>query len=188
MNMTHSSFVTSYFIIVLTLLGGMINISCIGNPPNAPFGSTIEIQTSSIDFSIPLDSIVNQRVEALVTNSEGEPLNGVIVIWELVFAGLNDLLLDTNGDDVPDSRILQLVDPDACPSPGGCQNTALEKWFGLGAFVNSPFITTTNDRGVADVIILIHVVGDIDATLSASLDSGSVDDLDLTIECNNCAL
>jgi hypothetical protein len=169
----------------IAIIMAIIVISAYGcgpNPPFAPFGSEITIVDPPGDITIPPEAISDVRVQALVTGPEGDPLNGVIVVWDLSFAGVNDIVTDTNGDGVADARALQLVDNDACPGITGCLGTPVSQWFALGAFVDSPFVTTADDRGVADVVILINGFVVVDpATLEASLENGSVDVIEFTV-------
>ncbi|MBI2487087.1 MAG: hypothetical protein HYW01_09030 [Deltaproteobacteria bacterium] len=169
-------------IIVLTLIVGVIGQGCAGdNPPFAPFGSEITILNPIEGIIIPPLTLEPITVEALVTDPDGLPLNDVRVLFSLSFSGTNSLVVDTDGDGLGDARALQLVDPDAC---GGvrCELVPISQWFGLDAFVDSPLEKLTDDRGVADVIILIS--GDnrcIDATLTVSTQSGAVDTNDFEV-------
>jgi len=156
------------------------------NPEFAPFGSDVNILTDDINISIPADTLVVRRVQAIVTRQDdftGEeiPLNNVVVRWDLAFAGPNDIVIDTDGDSVPDARGLQFVNPQGCGEQE-CSLVPISQWFGLGAFVDSPFETLTDDRGIADVLILISGDSNVtDATLEASTESGSVDSIDITL-------
>lgn len=171
-------------IIALMLTAGVIAVSCGGaNPPFAPFGSTVEILDPPNPVVIPENALTVQLVQAIVLGPDGKPLNSVRVIWIASFAGRNDLVVDTNGDDVGDARAVQLVNDDAC-TPKRCALTPLQEWFSMEAFVDSPFETLTDDRGIAFVDILISGE-DIDllnpVTLEASTDSGDVDVVQFTV-------
>lgn len=173
-----------FLIVLMVILSGLLNLSCLGgNPPHAPFGSTVVFLLSPGDTTIPPDALEADEFEAQVTSPDGEPLNDVIVVFSLSFAGLNSIVADTNGDGLPDSKALQLVDPDACP--GGCLNNFISTWFGFDAFIDSPFETLTNDFGVAKVIILFtnqNGTNIIDpASFSVSTQSGSVDEVEFTV-------
>lgn len=140
----------SVFLIGFGTIGG-----CGGaNPPVAPFGSTITFVPAVDDINLCGIFLEPVLFRALVTNEEGEPLNDTKVNFDLSFAGENSFIIDTNGDGLPDARLLQLVDNKAC-SPLKCLNTPIEEWFEQGAFVDSPFETTTNDSGVAEVVVLV---------------------------------
>jgi len=169
-------------IIAVMLTAGVIAVSCGGaNPPFAPFGSTVEILDPPGDVGIPNNSLTTLLVQAIVLGPDGEPLNSVRVIWIASFAGQNDLVVDTNGDNVGDARAVQLVNDDAC-EPKRCALTPITEWFAMGAFVDSPFETLTDDRGIAFVDILISGEDIIDpAFLEASTDSGSVDVVEFSI-------
>ncbi|MGB7293574.1 MAG: hypothetical protein WBD99_15505 [Thermodesulfobacteriota bacterium] len=159
------------------------NYGCGSNPPFAPSGSSVTMLNPPGDILIPPDALEPIEVEAIVETEDGEPLNSVRVFWDLSFAGENSLVADTNGDGLPDSRALQLVDPTACPSD--CQLEPISTWFFDGAFVDSPFQTLTDDRGISRVIILItnqNGTNIIDpATLEVSTRSGSVDVVEFSV-------
>ncbi len=173
-----------FIILIIVTLSAVLNLSCLGgNPPHAPFRSTVAFLLEPGDILIPPNALSASQYEALVTNPEGEPLNDVIVVFQLSFAGQNDIVADTDGDGLPDSKALQLVDPDACP--GGCLNNFISTWFAFDAFVDSPFETLTDDHGIAKVIILItnqNGTNVIDpASFSVSTESGSVDEVEFTV-------
>jgi hypothetical protein len=161
------------FLVVFAILLGL---SCAGdNPPFAPFGSTVEIIDPPGDIFIPREAITTIRVQAIVLDPDELPLNDVRVVWELSFAGRNDRTIDTDGDGVADARSLQLVDPDACGELR-CDLVDISLWKDFGAFVDSPFTTLSDERGIADVIILINGESVVDpATLEVSLENGAVD-------------
>ncbi|MGH7802197.1 MAG: hypothetical protein ACREOW_16495 [Thermodesulfobacteriota bacterium] len=169
-------------LVISTLI---IALSCGANPPFAPQGSTIEITNPPEDITIPANSLAVTRVEAFVTDPEGFALNDVRVFFSLSFAGRNDRVVDTNGDGVSDARALQLVNPDACEEiASDCQDVDQSLWSELGAYVDSPFRTLTDDRGIADVLILtsgpdIAIVDP--ASFEASLRNGSVDVIQFTV-------
>jgi hypothetical protein len=171
-------------IVIGIFAAGVIAISCGGsNPPFAPFGSTVTILDPPNDETIPDNSLTTILVQAIVLGPDGKPLNDVRVIWIASFAGQNDFVVDTNGDNVPDARAVQLVNDGAC-SPKRCANTPLQEWFSMGAFVDSPFETLTDDRGIAFVDLLlsgedINLLNPV--TLEASTDSGSVAVVQFTV-------
>ncbi|HWP91404.1 MAG TPA: hypothetical protein VNN20_04300 [Thermodesulfobacteriota bacterium] len=156
MNKTRLGFAIFPGIVVVTLIVGIIGLSCAGdNPPDAPFGSTITILNPLEDVSIPPNAITPVGpIRTLVTDPDGFPLNDVVVEFTLSFATRNDIIVDTNGDGVPDARALQLVDPDACGGTN-CLNVPISQWFALGAFCDSPCVKLTNNNGRADMVILI---------------------------------
>ena len=140
------------FTIVLISFGSLGG--CGGaNPPVAPFGSTISFIPGVDSINICGDGLEPRLIRTLITNGEGEPLNNVQLNYDLSFGTENSLLIDTDGNGLPDARILQMVDNNAC-FPRKCMNTPLELWFGMGAFVDSPFNTITNDSGVSEVVII----------------------------------
>jgi hypothetical protein len=169
-------------LIVLTLVVGLIAQSCGGsNPPFAPFGSEIEILDEIDEITIPPLTLEPVTMEVLVTGPDGLPLNDVRVAFFLSFSGTNSKVVDTDGDGLGDARALQLVDPDECGDVR-CELVPIEEWFGFGAFKDSGFEKLTDNRGIADVIILIS--GDnrcIDATLTVSTESGGVDTNDFEV-------
>jgi len=168
--------------IITVLIIGIVTYSCGENPPFAPFGSTVEILTEDVDIAIPPDTILVVSFEALVIDPEGTaPLNGVVVTWDLFFAGINAFLVDTNGDLIPDSRVAQLINLNFC-GRALCAPTIIPLLFEMGAFVDSPFNTVTDDRGIARVGVLVSGSFPFEATLSASTNSGSVDIVDITLD------
>ena len=113
---------------------------------------------------------------------DGQPLNGVRVRWDLTFAGLNDIVIDTDGDGISDQRGLQLIDPDACGNIN-CQLVPIPVIFANGGFVDSFFETLTDDRGLTTIAVLISGQTSVTAaTLTASTLSGAIDSVDLDIE------
>ena len=173
-------------LVFFTFLTFSIVGGCGGADPEfAPFGSTVEMLNPPGDITIPANSIEPFRVQAIVLDPEGLPINGVRVRWDLFVAGTNSIVVDTNGDSVPDSKALQFANPQACGSMD-CLLVPISQWFGLGAFVDSPFETLTDDRGIADIIILISGNIAVDpATLEASTESGSVDSQEFTVNADN---
>lgn len=168
-------------VVIGILAAGIVAVSCGSNPPFAPFGSTVEILDPPGDIVAIGNTLTTRLVQAIVLDPEGEPLNDVRVVWSASFAGLNDKVVDTNGDGVGDARAVQLADDHAC-APLRCSLTPLEEWFSMGAFMDSPFDTLTDDRGIAFVIILLSGEDIIDpAFLEASTDSGSVDIVEFTV-------
>ena len=171
-------------IVMMIGLSGALNLSCLGeNPPFAPFGSEVFLTIAPEDILITPNDIEPVPVQAQVLDPDGEPLNDVRVIWSLSFAGENSFVEDTNGDGLSDARHLQFVNPRACPS--NCLNFPISTWFGFGAFVDSPFETLTDDRGISNMVILItnqngtNIVDP--ATLTVSTDSGSVDQAEFSV-------
>ncbi|MER3445930.1 MAG: hypothetical protein C4291_03425 [Candidatus Dadabacteria bacterium] len=157
----------------------IVGLSCGSNPPFAPFGSTVKIEDPPQSITIPQNARAVERVRAIVetTDSEGNtvPLNSVRVTFELSFAAKNDLVIDTNGDGIPDSPALLLIDPDKCGSTP-CEDVPLPELSAMGAIFNSPLTKLTDDRGEASVIILIFGEFPVNpATLEAALGNGSVD-------------
>ncbi len=169
-------------LILGVLIYGIVTIGCGGaNPPFAPFGSEVTILNPLEGINIPLNSLEPVTIQAIVLSEEEEPINKVRVFWTLTFAGQNSIVVDTNGDGVPDARAIQMVDPFAC-GPQRCELTPIAEWFAFGAFVDSPFDTLTDRRGVAFVILLVDGNVIIDpATLTASTDSGSVDTMEFSV-------
>ncbi|MGQ0793707.1 MAG: hypothetical protein ACT4NX_06395 [Deltaproteobacteria bacterium] len=168
----------------LVLILGIIGLSCGGaNPPFAPDGSTITIVNPPGDVTIPTEAITSIRVQALVRDPDGDPLNDVRVVWRISFAGPLDLVIDTDGDGDGDAPALQLIDPDACGDVP-CDNFTIPQIFAINpfAFVESPFLAITDNRGVSDVIILINgesVV--LPASIEASAENGAVATLNFNV-------
>lgn len=142
---------SSFLIIFLSfgIIGG-----CGANPPSAPFGSTITLIPGPGDINICGIGLEPLLVRALVTNSDGIPLSDVVVEFFVSFAGENSVLIDTDGNGLPDAQILQLVDNEAC-QPSNCLVTPITQWFSFGAFVPSGFQDLTDSNGVAEVLILV---------------------------------
>jgi len=165
-------------LIILALVVGLIAQSCAGsNPPDAPFGSVVDINPDQGDISLggDPDRLQPVPIRAIVLGPDGDPLADVVVRFDLSFAETNSFIVDTDGDGDPDARLFQLVDPNECEEVSlPCDNVPIAQWFGFNAFVDSPFFTLTDDNGIARVIILIRgdAVAD-PATLTAS--SGSAD-------------
>ena len=182
MNRKHTGKILFPTIVIGIFAAGMIAISCGGaNPPFAPFGSTVTILDPPGDIQIIGNNLTTRLVQAQVLGPDGQPLNDVRVTWIASFAGQNDLVVDTNGDNVGDARAVQLADDHAC-EPASCSHTPLNEWFAMGAFVDSPFETLTDNRGIAFVIILLSGEDIIDpAFLEASTDSGSVDVVEFSV-------
>lgn len=171
------SILNQFPIVIIVAVIAITIYGCGSNPPFAPFGSTVAMINPPGDVSIPANALEPIEIEAIVEKEAGEPLNSVRVFWSLSFAGENSLVADTNGDGIPDARALQLVDPTACPRD--CSLEPISNWFFYGAFVDSPFQTLTDDRGISRIIILItnqNGTNVIDpASLEVSTRSGSVD-------------
>ena len=158
-------------LVISTLI---IALSCGPNPPFAPFGSTITITNPPSDFSIPLEALSTIRVEASVLGPDGLPLNDVRVFWRVSFAGPQSLVIDTDGDGDADAPALQLIDPDACGDITR-ELLTIPELFDVDPlpFVDSPFPTTTDNRGVSAVVILINGrVEIVPASIEASLENG----------------
>ncbi len=73
--------------------------------------------------------------------------------FDLVFGTENSNIIDIHGNGLGDVRLFQMFDNDAC-SPNKCMNTPIEEWFLSGAFVDSPYETTSSNSGVAEVGVL----------------------------------
>ena len=190
---------TIAFTLLLVLCGiGMIQSGCTGdNPPNAPFGSTVEIVNPPGNINVGPEGLTQWVIEALVTDPEGQPLNDVLVEWRIFGAGVNDYLFDTDGDGVPDVGGLQLVNDEACyaddPSTpdkdeSGLKCSQLNVMQLLAnpayrdAFVDTPFITLSNDHGISEVSILIAGASVFDpTTIEVSLGNGSIASVDVTL-------
>jgi|RifCSP16_1_1023843.scaffolds.fasta_scaffold140013_2 hypothetical protein len=167
-------------LVISTLI---IALSCGPNPPFCPQGCTVEIVNPLDDITLgnPNSLEPSNRIQAFVTDPEGFAINDVRVRFSLSFAQQNSLVVDTNGDGVSDARALQLVDPDRC-KPQPCDLIPISQWFQQGAFVDSPYTKLTDDRGVAEMIILISGKVSVDpATFEASLDNGSVDSFQFSV-------
>lgn len=190
---------TIVFNLLMVLCGiSLIHIGCTGdNPPNAPFGSTVEIVNPPGDINVGPEGITMQVVEALVTNPDGEPLNDVLVEWRLFGAGVNDLFFDTDGDGVPDEGGLQFIDVEACyadapstpmidESSLKCSQISIPLLLSTDAyrdaFVDTPFPTLTNDHGVSEIAVIIAGSSVFDpTTLEISLGNGQVASVDITL-------
>lgn len=156
----------------------IVGLSCGSNPPFAPFGSTVAfVSPGPQSFSIPNNARAVQNVSAIVTGQDSSgntvPLNDVRVTFRLTFAAENDLVVDTNGDGIPDSPALLFIDPNKCGSVP-CEDIPLPELSAMGAIFNSPFTELTDNRGEASVIILMFGEFPVDtATLEADLGNGS---------------
>ena len=168
-------------LVISTLI---IALSCGPNPPFCPQGCTVTLINPLDDINIPPESLQPTfRIQAFVTDTEGFAINDVRVRFSLSFADQNSLVVDTDGDGVSDARALQLVDNGKC-KPKPCDRTPIEDWFQQGAFVDSPYTKLSNDRGLADMIILIpapDVVIVDPAVFEASLDNGFVTSFEFTV-------
>ena len=174
-----------FLIVAVIIVSGILNLSCLGeNPPFAPFGSTVTILNPPGDIAIEPNGFEIVSVEASVVNEFDAPLNDVRVKWTLSFAGASSLCIDTDGDGLPDQRCLQLIDPEACPQDCALVPSVADLFF-FDAFVNSPFFTMTDNRGISIVEILIsnqNGENTIDpATLQVSTESGSFDEATFTV-------
>jgi hypothetical protein len=139
--------VFSLFVISIGIIGGC------GGGSTAPFGSTLTFIQATEDIQICGEGLEPRLFQVVLTDAAGSPLNDVLLSFDLVFGTENSKLIDTDGDGIPDARIFQMVDNDAC-SPNKCMNTPIEEWFLSGAFVDSPYETITNKSGVAEVVII----------------------------------
>ena len=124
------------------------------NPPVAPFGSTLTFILGEEDINICDEYLKGEIYQVLVTNAEGSPLNDVLVNFNIGFGSENSFIIDTDGNGLPDARIFQLVDNNAC-FPNKCTNTPIAEWFGMGAFVDSPYPTTSNNSGLSWILLPI---------------------------------
>jgi len=185
--------------LILILCGvSLIQLACTGdNPPNAPFNSTVEIVNPPGDINVGPEGLTMQVVEALVLDPDGQPLNDVLVEWRIFGAGVNDFFFDTDGDGVPDVGGLQLVNDEACyadaPSAPNinesglkCSQISIPLLLSTDAyrdaFVDTPFITLSNDHGISEVSILIAGSSVFDpTTIEVSLGNGSVASVDVTL-------
>jgi hypothetical protein len=165
-------------LIVSTLL---IGLSCGPNPPFAPQGSTVTISDPPQSIIIPPGTLNEETVHVVVQDPKGQNLNNVRVIFSLSFAGSGSVVVDTDGDGVPDAHALQLVDPNGCGNNfcgqniPSCECLTPGQQADLGAFRNSPFETLTDNRGVASVIILMSGSFPVNpATLEADLGNGTI--------------
>ena len=149
--LTKNKLITVFSLVVISI--GIIGGCGGSNPPVAPFGSSITFIQSVEDIQICGDGLEPRLFQVVVTNAEGSPLNGVLLSFDLIFGTENSLIIDTDGNGDPDSKLFQMVDNDAC-SPNKCMNTPIEEWFLSGAFVDSPYETTSNNSGVAEVGVL----------------------------------
>lgn len=179
---------TKYGLTMMLLFATVVfGLSCVGgNPPQAPFGSTVEIINPSGDISITQNAITVSIVEALVTGPDGEPLNDVLVEWRLFGTNVNDLLFDIDGDGVPDVGGLQIIDNEACGEPLKCSQIEIPELLGnpsfRDAFVDTPFPTITNRFGVSEISLLISGEVAFDpTTLEVSLLNGSTANVDISI-------
>ncbi len=148
--LTKNKLITVFSLVVISI--GIIG-GCGSNPPEAPFGSDITFIQATEDIQICTDGLEPRLFQVVVTNAAGSPLNGVLMCFDLVFGTEISLLIDTDGNGIGDARLFQMVDNDAC-SPNKCMNTPIEEWFLSEAFVDSPYCTTTNNSGVAEVVII----------------------------------
>lgn len=168
-------------LVISTLI---IALSCGPNPPFCPQGCTVTLINPLTDIEIPPESLdVTFRIQALVQDPDGNNQDHVRVRFSLSFANQNSLVVDTNGDGLSDARALQLVDPNRC-KPQPCDRIPLVDWFEQGAFVDSPYTKLSNDRGLADMLILIpapDVVIVDPAVFEASLDNGELDSFEFTV-------
>lgn len=146
-----SRIISSVFIVFLSF--GIVSGCGPSNPSEAPFGSTITLSLVPEGLNLCGISLEPSLIRAVVTNAEGSPLNDVIVSFDVSFAGDNSLIIDTDGNNLGDSAILQLVDNSAC-APFECLQTPLDQWFSFGALQTSPMDVLTDNFGVAEAVIL----------------------------------
>ena len=146
--------IKSLALIFPVVLISLITIgSCLGpNPPEAPFNSTLSFLGEFVGIENCGGGLEPELFEVSVVDDQNIPLNGVKVYFDLSFANQNSLIIDTDGNGIPDAPLLQMVNNDACP--GGCLNTDIELFFEMGAFVPSRFETETDRYGVAEVLII----------------------------------
>lgn len=80
----------------------------------APAGATLTVYPTSITLSDGIDPYVDQYIHTLVTNANGDPMNGIIVKYEGTFAV---------GDTANNTGIYAFLDSSGkvCPSP--CSDT-----------------------------------------------------------------
>ena len=129
---------------------------CGDNPPFAPFGATVSILNPPVDISLPCGTQEVLDLTAVVEDIDGFPLNDVKVDWMVSFAGTNSLVYDTDGDGIADARAVQLVNPDGCEEVGlDCALVDSSLYAPFGAFVDSPFLTKTNNTGRTRVLIMV---------------------------------
>jgi len=170
----------------------IVGLSCGPNPPFAPADSHVTLVAPITSITLPPHSLNEETFQAFVTKTDLSgntvPLNNVRVIFSLSFAGPQDLVEDTNGDGVADAHALQLINPDHCGNTfcgndiPSCECTPVGQQAAMGAFVDSPFETLTDSRGVATVIVLMS--GDFPvnpATLEASLGNGQAATAQFTV-------
>ena len=179
-------FITHGFTVFILIATTVFGLGCGENPPQAPFGSTVSIINPPNDISISQKSITLQIIEALVTDPEGQPLNGVLVEWRLFGTNINDFLFDTDGDGVPDVGGLQIIDNEACGPPLKCSQILVTELLGnpafRDAFVNTPYINITNDFGISEISMLISGEVAFDpTTLEISLLNGTTDSVQITL-------
>ena len=149
--LTKNKIITVFSLVVISI--GIVGGCGGSNPPEAPFNSTLTFIQAIEDINNCGDGLEPRLFQVVVTDQTGAPLNGVSVNFDLVFGTENSLLIDTDGNGIPDAKIFQMVDNEAC-SPNKCMNTPIDEWFISGAFVDSPFETITDDTGVAQVVVI----------------------------------
>ncbi len=186
MNRYYKLFTKYGFTVFILIATTVFGLGCGDNPPQAPFGSGVAIINPPNDINIPQESITLQIVEALVTDPEGQPLNGVLVEWRLFGTNINDLLFDTDGDGVPDVGGLQIINNGECSPPLKCSQITVPELLGnpafRDAFVNTPYINITNDFGISEISLFIsgQVVFD-PTTLEISLLNGTTDSVQISL-------
>ncbi len=119
----------------------LMMISCAGsNPPVAPAGSVIEFQTDLEGLEICIRGGEPTRIGVRVEDEDGRLLNGVKVTYNLGFAHSSSDIVDTDNDGIGDEPLLAFL------FNGDTQR---------GDYRASPFVTTTDDSGVAEAWIYI---------------------------------
>jgi len=147
------SFILTCLIVIS--LGLFVGCSDINEGEIAPDGSTLTFSLGPTGIQSCGTGIEPELYRVVVRNSEGQPLNGVRVTFDLTFAELNSLplVIDINGDGIAETPFIQLIDNNAC-FPEQCLRTPINQWFEQGAFVFSPVDIVSDNNGVAEIIIL----------------------------------
>lgn len=180
-----------------SILIGFLAIGSIGGcettAPEASFGSTITLLQVPDDVNICGTGLQPALIRALVIDADGLPVNDVAVTFDIFFAGDNSLLIDSDGDGLGDSPVFQVVDNDACGDEE-CISTDIEDIVSSGALENNPFTDISDDRGIAEAVIILpgfsNILEDTGQVLAAettiTVFSGSAtisEDFDLNQDC-----
>lgn len=144
-----------FTVLFVTLISFGLIGGCGTTAPEAPQDSTITLVPGVDDISICTSGLQTRLIRAFVTGPDGFPLNDIAVTFDVSFAGDQSLIIDTDGNGIGDSALLQLVDNDACPGATGCSGTPISDYVSFGALQDSPFIDITDDNGIAEVVIII---------------------------------